>query len=511
MNSVGTRLFAGQTFFDTDGVTPLTDGYVVTKLAGLATLCTTYADVTLSTPNPNSLTLANTLRLDSSGQLEAPMYADPVNGGLAAVQLDVFIYNSDEVLTITIEDYPISAPSGSPNLTSAVIGYGTAPTLTISGGSITPTLPFHQVAPEGGSADNLDTIAVTNIPEGMPFAFSNTNASAAITIRHNVGNIQTYNAENIVINATRQVVQFIRRGSTLYQLGGISSSLPTSNDVVNGRLTLTSGVPVPVADQTGALTLIYFTPYKGESIDLYNPSLAIWQRLSFSELAQAVPASADGNFDVFAYSNSGVVGLWCDISEQWTNATTRSVSLTLQDGVLVKAAAPQYRYLGTITTSSVSGRAIDTYTERKVYNYYNRVKRPVRKLYGEATWSYNTAAYENWNGAAGNGVAILQGWQEDAVELAVQATAIPSNADQQVYASIAGTGSTTPISGVIGQASGSSAASYDLTVGASLVTYPALGLTTYNGIFRGSGTGTVSWQGVSAALIQSGIYGSVMQ
>lgn len=509
MNAVGSLIFAGQTFFDDDGA-PLALGYVKTTLAGVATLAATYADVGLTTPNANSNTLASTLRLDAAGRTETPMYFSPVNGGLAGVTYDVYIYDAAQNLVQTIEDVIVPAPSASANLTSTVIGYGPGSTLTIAGGSITPTGPFHLVSPEGGAADNLDTIAVTAIPEGMPFAFSNTNGAAAITIRHGVGNIQTYNAENIVLSATRQVVQFIRRGSTLYQLGGISSSLPTSNDVVNGRLTLTSGVPVPVADQTGALTLIYFTPYKGESIDLYNTSSSLWERLAFSEISKAVPAAADGLFDVFAFNNGGVVTLFCDISEQWTNATTRSVSLVLQDGVLVKAGAAQYRYLGTIATSSVLGRAIDTYTERKVYNYYNRVERPVRKLYTDATWSYGTAAYENWNGSGANGVSVLQGWPEDMIRIAVQALATPASADDSAFASIAGTASTTPLTGVVGQSSGTSAAGYDVTVQAELVTYPSVGLITYNGIFKGTSTNTILWHGVTAASIQSGMFGSIL-
>ena len=37
----------------------------------------------------------------------------------------------------------------------------------------------------------------------------------------------------------------------------------------NGRLTLTSGTPVTTNDVTAATT-IYYTPYKGNAIQLYN-------------------------------------------------------------------------------------------------------------------------------------------------------------------------------------------------------------------------------------------------
>lgn len=68
-------------------------------------------------------------------------------------------------------------------------------------------------------------------------------------------------------------------GNFLENVGGVQASVPVDL-VVNGRLTLTSGTPVTTTDVTGAQT-VYFTPYKGNRITLYDGTRA--QPVTFSE------------------------------------------------------------------------------------------------------------------------------------------------------------------------------------------------------------------------------------
>lgn len=108
-----------------------------------------------------------------------------------------------------------------------------------------------------------------------------------------------------------------------------------SSQACNGRLTLTSGTPVTTSDVSNA-TAIYFTPFHGNKISLYNGS--VWQLLSFSEISLALGTISSGtNYDVFAYNNSGTVAL--DSIVAWTNDTTRATALALQDGIYVKSGA----------------------------------------------------------------------------------------------------------------------------------------------------------------------------
>ena len=97
--------------------------------------------------------------------------------------------------------------------------------------------------------------------------------------------------------------------------------------ICNGRLTLTSGSPIITSGVTAATT-VYFTPYKGAKISLYDG--ARWKLYAFSEKSVAVPSTTNTPFDIFAYDGGGAVTLE---TANWTNDTTRATALTLQDGV----------------------------------------------------------------------------------------------------------------------------------------------------------------------------------
>ena len=159
--------------------------------------------------------------------------------------------------------------------------------------------------------------------------------------------------------------------------------------VADGRLTLTSGTPVTTADVTGATT-IYYTPYKGNSIGLYDGSSA-WTILTFTEKSLALGTLTSGlPYDVFAYNNSGVVALEL---LAWTSATARATALVYQNGVLVKSGATTRRYLGTFYTTSTTQTA-DALATRYLYNYYNRVMR-VGYVIDNTSHSYVTGTLQN--------------------------------------------------------------------------------------------------------------------
>ena len=76
--------------------------------------------------------------------------------------------------------------------------------------------------------------------------------------------------------------------------------------VCEGRLTLTTALPVPVSDQT-AKTTVYFTPYLGSRIALFNG--VSWKTVKFAEVSLAVPSTVNRLFDMFVYDNGGVITL----------------------------------------------------------------------------------------------------------------------------------------------------------------------------------------------------------
>lgn len=193
------------------------------------------------------------------------------------------------------------------------------------------------------------------------------------------------------------------------------------NNTSDFRLTLTSGTPVTTSDVTAATTL-YFTPYKGSLISLYDGT-SIWATISSAEMSIAVPATTSQMYDVFCYNNSGVPTLEL---LAWTNDTARATALVLQNGVYVKSGATTRRYVGSFRTTGVSGQTEDSNAKRYVWNMYNRVVRNLRRIETTASWTYSTNTLRQANAAAANQLDFVRGLDEDAIRADVMAQASTS-------------------------------------------------------------------------------------
>ena len=177
--------------------------------------------------------------------------------------------------------------------------------------------------------------------------------------------------------------------------------------VADGRLTLTTATPVTTADVTGATT-IYYTPYKGNSIGLYDGSSA-WTILTFTEKSLALGTLTSGlTYDVFAYNNSGVVALEL---LAWSTTTARATALVYQNGVLVKSGATTRRYLGTFYTTSTT-QTEDSQAKRFLYNYYNRTSHGM-SLSDGTSHSYTTTATRIWNNNSADKIQFVVGVIEE--------------------------------------------------------------------------------------------------
>jgi hypothetical protein len=180
-------------------------------------------------------------------------------------------------------------------------------------------------------------------------------------------------------------------------------------DIPGGRLTLTSGNPVPSSDVTSATTL-YYTPFLSNRIDLYSGS--IWVPFLFSEISLSVPANtltSQRPKDVFIYSNSGVPTL--ELGPNWTSDTARSTAIVLQNGIYVKSGDTTRRYLGTIRGKAVG---LDFYMEdslvsRFVWNFYNQVPRALYANDSTGSWTDNSTLIHQSNNTTLNQVEIVVG------------------------------------------------------------------------------------------------------
>jgi hypothetical protein len=161
--------------------------------------------------------------------------------------------------------------------------------------------------------------------------------------------------------------------------------------VAQGRLTLETGVPVSTTDQT-AKTTLYYTPYTGDYVALYDTGLTRWDLYQFTERSLSLSGlAANTNYDLFLWNNSGTLTLE---AVAWSNSgagtSTRASSISQLEGIWVKN-SDKRRYLGTIRTTATTGQCEDSKTRRFVFNAANVVSRVLAKYYTAAvSWTSNT-------------------------------------------------------------------------------------------------------------------------
>jgi len=185
------------------------------------------------------------------------------------------------------------------------------------------------------------------------------------------------------------------------------------NHICNGRLTLSTGVPITTSD-IGSSSTLYFTPINGNLISLYVPNYG-WRIYSFSELTLDLSAlDADKNYDIFIYDNEGTLTLQ---SLAWSSDTLRATSLLLHDGIYCKSSDLTCRYLGTIRTLAAGGATADTECKRFVWNLYNRFKRVISKYEPTASWTYSTEAWRPLHNDTDNRIEFVKGLDLDPITL----------------------------------------------------------------------------------------------
>lgn len=210
-----------------------------------------------------------------------------------------------------------------------------------------------------------------------------------------------------------------------------------------GRLTLTSATPV-IATDVVAATAVYYTPFVGNLVPIYNGS--VMTPTEFAELTLSLVASHASNtiYDVFVFSNSGVLTLVT--GPAWTTSTIGSgargtgastTELTRIKGLHVNAVSMTGRngsttysiganlatYLGSISIDSSAGQITCHKTwgqSRKwgVWNAYNRVPIILQAGDNTSTWLYNNGTTTRAaNADANNCLTVFMGLAEEAAQV----------------------------------------------------------------------------------------------
>jgi hypothetical protein len=106
----------------------------------------------------------------------------------------------------------------------------------------------------------------------------------------------------------------------------VSATGPTAvaPSIVGGRLSLSSSEPVPIGDVSNQSTL-YYLPYTGNQIALWNPTTSAWQLYTIPDagVSLVLPSTQQRLYDIFLYDNTGTLTLETVI---WNEPQNRVIS-----------------------------------------------------------------------------------------------------------------------------------------------------------------------------------------
>lgn len=248
--------------------------------------------------------------------------------------------------------------------------------------------------------------------------------------------------------ASAGAVEEISVGAGLTFAAGVLSANVVVPFEPQGRLSMTSGVPINPTDVTAG-TAVYYTPYKGSNIPLYSGSA--WASWTFTELTLSLNSSphlANNIYDVFVAENPSSAGTliigtgpaWSTVTEgsgaRGSGAGTTAISRT--NGILVNTNAIVLKN-GATTYSSVSaGRAVyvgtfivdgtnaqltchvsagSTKRNWGLWNAYHRKQMQLEVFESTSSWTLNTATVRASNSDGANAIRVVSGFAEEAFEI----------------------------------------------------------------------------------------------
>jgi hypothetical protein len=191
-----------------------------------------------------------------------------------------------------------------------------------------------------------------------------------------------------------------------------------STTTPQGRLTLTSGMPVSSADVTGS-TLFYTPSAAGSGVPL-NDGSGNFAMVRFPECSQATadlsksPAAvvANSNYDIFAWMDGAVARAtrgpaWLTDTSRGTGVSTSEIDFTAiyptnKFGITNGPLAGRGTLVGTVR-SNASSQLVDSHLTRYVCNAYNPVPRHMSVVELTESWpTLGDGLFRRVNGKAAN-------------------------------------------------------------------------------------------------------------
>lgn len=301
-----------------------------------------------------------------------------------------------------------------------------------------------------------------------------------------------------------------------------------------GYLTLTSGLPVIASDVTAG-TAVYYTPFVGNAVPIYNGALFV--PTVFTELTLAMNAAhaASNIYDVFVFSNSGVVTIVT--GPTWSAGTAGSITagscargtgaggaaLSRVSGIYTNAvqitgrngattytiAANLATYVGSIFMDGTNGqitchRSYGQSRKWGVWNAYNR--EPISLQTGDATgsWSPASSSFSSTNSSANNSATVFCGLPEESVFSQYQQNGTASYSSNTASGNVGiGLNVTNGASGTQGSLTMGNATTAGSAAGNMIATYtllPTIGINKLNMVEQRSNTFTNSGGAVNCLM-----------
>ncbi len=232
-------------------------------------------------------------------------------------------------------------------------------------------------------------------------------------------------------------------GAGLYTNG--STTIPSvivAERRTDGRLTNLSGTPVQQTSSTSNATSIYYAPYVGNLVSIYNgTNLQAYQFTSSASDTGGLTLELGSNwaantaFDVYVTLITGNPTL-CTVA--WSTATSRATALARYNGLLTNGALATCRYSDAATTSMAVNQGTylgSFYTNAStghvdwtlgsaasgggaaslaIWNYYNRVITNAVVTDNGTIYLYSSSTVRQARASTGNQVSFMVGLQEDA-------------------------------------------------------------------------------------------------
>lgn len=159
------------------------------------------------------------------------------------------------------------------------------------------------------------------------------------------------------------------------------------------------------------------------------PAELYWISHNATIAVSIIGLTASRPYDVFMYAGSGVPVLEL---LAWGSDTGRSTAIVREAGVYVKNGQSKRIYLGTIRTTSTAGQVVDSKVQRFVWNYYNRILKPLY-VRDANSHTYSSTARKWNNGDTNNLLEFVRGVAEGTVWIGLNAQ-INAGADASIAA-----------------------------------------------------------------------------